>query len=172
MYARNLYDLDNGNYYLNPAGVSQLNQLNVSRDGSTECCSGGAYTISLAEATSTTGKMASLQFHNGGASEGFMRLAASGTRRMEFGDFQGQGMSLNPNGNVYPQTHVNRLLGLSNLAWFDTYTDAIFRNYEFGLSDERMKTNIRPMSNATSRIMQLTAKVYDFDVEKMYGAII
>lgn len=163
------YDANNNGYYANPNGFSNFNQLNVSRDGASECCSGGNFTLSLAESTSGTGRTASLQFHNGGVSEGYMRLANGGNRRFEFNDFQNVGMSLNPRGHVYPQNNVTWNCGLSGLAWFDTYTDAVFRNYEFSLSDETMKTNIRPMDEALEKVMKLSPKVFDYNMEKMYG---
>ena len=49
-------------------------QLNVSRDDMTECCSGGDFTLSVAEGTNVTGRRASIQFHNSGESEGYLRL--------------------------------------------------------------------------------------------------
>ena len=64
----------------------------ISRDGMTECCSGGDYTAALAESSVTTHHLASLQFHNSGWDEGFIQLRGTnqgGPRRFTFGDHQG-----------------------------------------------------------------------------------
>jgi hypothetical protein len=97
------YDQNNTNYYLNPNGYSNLNQVNISRDGAGECCSGGVYTLSLAESTSGTGRMAGIQFHNGGVSEGYLRLANGGARRLQLGDYQSVGMGLEMSGDFINQ---------------------------------------------------------------------
>ncbi len=49
-------------------------QGNFSRDNQGECCSGGDFTLSLAETTVNTGRKAGIQFHNGGVAEGQLRL--------------------------------------------------------------------------------------------------
>lgn len=59
-----------------------------SRDNAGECCSGGDFTLSLAENTAGTGRTSTLQFHNSGVSEGFMRLSNGGARRIIFGSYQ------------------------------------------------------------------------------------
>jgi hypothetical protein len=59
-----------------------------SRDNAGECCSGGDFTLSLAENTAGTGRTSTLQFHNSGVSEGFMRLSNGGSRRIIFGSYQ------------------------------------------------------------------------------------
>jgi len=61
---------------LNVGGAAQMKagQLNISRDGLGECCSSGDYTFSVAENTASTGRWASIQFHNGGEAEGYLRL--------------------------------------------------------------------------------------------------
>ena len=54
--------------------LSVTGTANISRDGTWECCSSGDFTLSLAENTATTGKKAGIQFHNGNAGEGQLRL--------------------------------------------------------------------------------------------------
>lgn len=74
-------------------------------------------------------------------------------------------------GSVLPQGNLvaGRNLGAGGSAWYDTYTDAIFRNFEFALSDERMKTNIRPLNTVLSGIMALNVVKYDYNLHKMYN---
>jgi len=57
------------------AKLNVVGATNLSRDNVSECC-GGDFTLSLAEATSGTGKKAGIQFHNSGVSEGQLRLDA------------------------------------------------------------------------------------------------
>ena len=73
----------------------------ISRDGVGECCSSGDTTLSLAENTVSTGKLASIQFHNGGSSEAYIRLAHGGQRRLLIGDNQGTGAGLQMSGPLY-----------------------------------------------------------------------
>lgn len=164
MYARNLYDLDNGNYYLNPAGYSNFNQLNVSRDGGGECCSNGDYTLSIAEATSTTGRAASIQFHNGGVSEGYIRLAPSGARRMLFGDFQGVTMGIELSGRLTiagagPNGYRVEIPNIGNA------TGRMLANDYYFYSSERWKTNIKTLNTPMDVIKQLRGVEYDLTAE-------
>jgi hypothetical protein len=53
-----------------------VGSANISRDGTSECCSNGDFSLSLAENTQTTGKKAGIQFHNSGVAEGQLRLDA------------------------------------------------------------------------------------------------
>lgn len=68
----------NGNMGLGTANpgykLAVVGSANISRDGTSECCSSGDFSLSLAENTQTTGKKAGIQFHNGGAAEGQLRL--------------------------------------------------------------------------------------------------
>lgn len=63
-----------------------------SRDGIGECCSGGDFTLSVAEATRNqdhtikTGRRSTIQFHNGWEGEGFIRLAALAGSQPKKGD--------------------------------------------------------------------------------------
>lgn len=166
MYARNLIDLDNGGYYLNPAGYSNFNQLNISRDGAGECCSGGVYTLSLAESTSGTGRMASIQFHNGGVSEGYIRLANGGERRMQFGEYQSANMGIELSGRITvggtgPNGYRVEIPNIGNA------TGRMLANDFFWYSSERWKTNIQTLDNAIDVIKQLRGVQYDLKPE--YG---
>lgn len=88
-------------YRLNVQG-----NVNFSRDGAGECCSGADnYTLSIAEATGATDRVSTISFHNSGESEGFIKLlgggtnpARSGQRRFSFGDNQGQSTTLQVQG--------------------------------------------------------------------------
>lgn len=82
------------------AKLNVVGTTNLSRDNASECCSGGNYTLSLAEGTSWTGRAARIQFHNAGASEGFIQLAPSGVRRIIFGDNQGVGLGIEASGMI------------------------------------------------------------------------
>ncbi|HOI97094.1 MAG TPA: hypothetical protein PLA19_01155, partial [Candidatus Pacearchaeota archaeon] len=61
--------------------LTVVGSTNISRDGTGECCSSGDFTLSLAENTATTGKKAGIQFHNGNAGEGQLRLDAGNDGR-------------------------------------------------------------------------------------------
>lgn len=72
-------------------------------------------------------------------------------------------------GSVMPEGFaVGRNSGSGVNYWWDTYTDAIFRNIEFVLSDERVKTNVRPMKGQLERLLATRPVSYDFDLERMY----
>jgi hypothetical protein len=76
-----------------------------SRDNQTECC-GSNETIAIAESSNSTGRQASISFHNGGEAEAFIRLAGggsgarSGQRRLVIGDNQSQATTLQIQGLV------------------------------------------------------------------------
>lgn len=164
MYARNLYDLDNANYYLNPAGYSTFNQLNISRDGGGECCSGGNYTLSLAEGTSGSGRMASIQFHNGGVSEGYIRLANGGERRMQFGDYQSANMGIELSGRITvggtgPNGYRIEVPNIGNA------TGRMLANDYYFYSSERWKKNVKTLGSAIAVIKQLRGVEYDLATE-------
>jgi type II secretory pathway pseudopilin PulG len=75
-------------------------------NGASQCCSSQTPNISLAQNSNVNGNFSWLQFHNGGESEAYIRLAGGGTgaragqRRLEIGDSQGVGTSLTITGNV------------------------------------------------------------------------
>jgi hypothetical protein len=85
--------------------ASPVARLNVvgkslfSRDNQTECC-GSDETIAIAESSNSTGRQASISFHNAGEAEAFIRLsgggsgARSGQRRLVIGDNQSQATTL------------------------------------------------------------------------------
>jgi hypothetical protein len=85
--------------------ASPVARLNVvgkslfSRDNQTECC-GSDETIAIAESSNSTGRQASISFHNGGEAEAFIRLAGggsgarSGQRRLVIGDNQNSSTTL------------------------------------------------------------------------------
>ena len=73
----------------------------ISRDSIAECCSGGNMTLSLAENTQLTGRLAGIQFHNGGWAEAYFRLARDGQRRFLIGDNQGVTTGLQMSGPLY-----------------------------------------------------------------------
>jgi|GEM_PF-3617251 len=63
------------------AKLNVIGTTNISRDNAGECCSGGDFTLSLAENTAGTGRKAGVQFHNSGVSEGQLRLDAGNNGR-------------------------------------------------------------------------------------------
>ena len=49
-------------------------------------------------------------------------------------------------------------LGSSSNYWRRTYTQAIYRNNEYGLSDDRIKTGETPVENATGILLKLESR--------------
>lgn len=81
--------------------LNVVGNTHLSRDDANSCCAAaGDYTLSLAENTNSTGKMSSIQFHNSGVAEGYLRLSGSGARRFQMGDNQGVTMGLQMSGNL------------------------------------------------------------------------
>jgi hypothetical protein len=73
----------------------QGTQALISRDQIGECCSGGNYTLALAEYTAVSGRKAGISFHNGGFDEGKIELSRdAGFRSMKFYDNQGLGLGI------------------------------------------------------------------------------
>jgi opacity protein-like surface antigen len=73
----------------------QGTQALFSRDQAGECCSGGNYTLALAENTAGSGRKAGISFHNGGFDEGKIELSRdAGFRSMKFYDNQGLGLGI------------------------------------------------------------------------------
>jgi len=93
---------------LNTGSQPQLKQgfLDLGVNGSSQCCASQQPNLSLDQASSGTGMMSWLQFHNSGESEAYVRLSGggsgirSGQRRLEVGDSQGVGTGLTVTGNV------------------------------------------------------------------------
>lgn len=72
-----------------------------SRDGQTPCCSPNGATLNLSEATASTGRRPTIQFHAGGEAEGYIELSQStGTRRLNLRDNQGEGLGLDASGAI------------------------------------------------------------------------
>jgi hypothetical protein len=78
-----------------------IGKTTLSRDGQSECCSNGNYTLAVSEATASTGNAASIQFHNSGVSEAYIRLNYGGQRRFQLGDYQSVGTGLQMSGPLY-----------------------------------------------------------------------
>jgi hypothetical protein len=73
----------------------QGTQALFSRDQAGECCSGGNYTLALAENTAVSGRKAGISFHNGGFDEGKLELSRdAGFRSIKFYDNQGAGLGI------------------------------------------------------------------------------
>jgi hypothetical protein len=103
----------NGNVGIGTAApgykLTVYGQGNFSRDNAAECCSGGDFTLSVAENTAGTGRKAKIEFHNAGYSEGYIRLDGSGSdRRLVLGDHQNWGMGLEINGNTNIKASPNQ----------------------------------------------------------------
>jgi hypothetical protein len=87
-----------------PLGGAGQARLSVSRDGTQPCCGGENATLGLAEATGSTGRRASISFHNSGESEGGLQLVQNtlngvNSRRIQLYDNQNQGMGLEIGGS-------------------------------------------------------------------------
>ncbi len=78
-----------------------VGKTTLSRAGTGECCSGGNYTLAVSEDTSASGNTASIQFHNSGVSEAYIRLANGGQRRFQLGDYQSVGTGIQMSGPLY-----------------------------------------------------------------------
>jgi opacity protein-like surface antigen len=77
------------------AQLVQGTQALFSRDQLGECCSGGNYTLALAEYTAVSGRKAGISFHNGGFDEGKLELSRdAGFRSLKFYDNQGLGLGI------------------------------------------------------------------------------
>ncbi|RMD60051.1 MAG: tail fiber domain-containing protein, partial [Planctomycetota bacterium] len=84
-----IYDRNDTWYYVDPNSSSRMRMVHFSRDHINECCSGGNYTISLAEYTNGNGRLSTIQFYNNGYEEGFWRLYRGPWGRwLEAGSYQ------------------------------------------------------------------------------------
>ncbi len=54
-------------------------------------------------------------------------------------------------------------LGTSANYWYQTYTNSIYRNNEYALSDSNAKTNIKPISSALDKVLALKGYSYNYD---------
>ncbi len=103
----------------------QGTQALFSRDQAAECCSGGNYTLALAENTAGSGRKAGISFHNGGFDEGKLELSRdAGFRSLKFYDNQGLGLGIHVVGQaLFSRDNAAECCGGTGL-----YTVAIAEN--------------------------------------------
>lgn len=90
----------NGNDISN-VGVITGKQANISRDGQAECCSPSGATLNLSEATWSTGRRPTLQFHAAGQAAGYMELDANGgAPRLNLINNNPGGLGINSTGTI------------------------------------------------------------------------
>jgi trimeric autotransporter adhesin len=71
------------------------------RDNASECCSGGDFTLAIAENTAGTNRKAKISFHNSGFDEGAIELSReAGFRSLKVYDHQGLNLGLFVTGSV------------------------------------------------------------------------
>ena len=155
-------------------------QTTLTRDGATECCSGGDYTLALAENTSTTGRRASISFHNSGVAEGTMRLAQNynmaglpySNRRIHLFDWQSNGLGLELEGNLFygnnssrTQTRDNNTLyGNTNgvlSGFYETSSASAGEGYPTGSSGWWHLIDSRHSNSGNNYAMQIAGSFYD-----------
>ncbi len=110
-----------------------VGKTSFTRDGVNECCGNDA-TITLGENTASTGKKASISFHNAGRHEGTFELAPDGERRFRMYDNQGARMGLETTGNVRVGSNLC-LSGDCRLSW------SVPRRNCFWISATKIGTN-------------------------------
>ncbi|MCX7650094.1 MAG: hypothetical protein N2050_06020, partial [Flavobacteriales bacterium] len=89
---------------VNPSATVGHPKLTVTRDGMAACCGGEDATLALADNTQSTGRRASISFHNGGEAEGVVRLIQNTingvtSRRLQLYDNQSSGLGLEIGGS-------------------------------------------------------------------------
>ncbi len=153
-------------------------KLTVSRDGQTECCGNDA-SIAIAENTASTGKRASISFHNAGTAEGAIQLIQDAvsnvntiSRRLRLFDNQGQNLGLELSGGLFygnansrSETRVNA--GLQGNAGAQSgffETDAPV-NYPSGASSWWHLIDARHNNPGNNYAMQLSGSFFD---QKLY----
>lgn len=87
-----------------PSGTVGHPKLSVSRDGVGACCGGENATLAIGDHTQSTGRRASISFHNSGEAEGVIRLIQNtingvNSRRIQLYDNQNQGLGLEIGGS-------------------------------------------------------------------------
>ncbi len=155
-------------------------QTTLTRDGATECCSGGDYTLAIAENTSTTGNRATISFHNGGVAEGTMRLAQNyniaglpySNRRIHFFDWQSNNLGLELEGNLFygnnssrTQTRDNNTLygntdGVLS-GFYETSSASAGEGYPTGSSGWWHLIDSRHSNSGNNYAMQIAGSFYD-----------
>jgi hypothetical protein len=112
-------------YAVTSAQFVQGTQALFSRDQAGECCSGGNYTLALAENTAGTGRKAGISFHNSGFDEGKIELSRdAGFRSIKFYDNQGLGLGI----HVVGQALFSRDNAAECCGGVSKYTIAIAEN--------------------------------------------
>lgn len=86
---------------INNVGALTGHTADLSRDGTAACCNPNGATLYLSEATSSTGRKPTIQFHSQGNAEGYIELSgANEPRRLNLKDNQGAGLGLNTTGQI------------------------------------------------------------------------
>ena len=169
---------------LDPSSTFDVHgQTTLTRDGTTECCSGGDYTLAIAENTASSGRRASISFHNSGVAEGTIRLAENynmaglpySNRRMHFFDFQSSGLGLELEGNLFygnsssrTQTRDNNTLaGNTNgvlSGFYETSTASPGEGYPSNSSGWWHMIDTRHSNSSNNYAMQLSGSFFDQDL--------
>ena len=167
---------DSPSYKLEVYGTTHL-----SRDNAAECCAGGDATLSIAESTTSTGRRASIQFHNGGEAEGKIQLAQGynmaglpyTNRRMHFFDNQNNGLGLELEGNLFygnnssrTQTRDNNTLAGNSdgvlSGFYETSSATIAEGYPENASWYHL-IDTRHSSSGNNYAMQIAGSFFDQD---------
>jgi hypothetical protein len=168
----------NPGYKLTVSGTT-----NLSRDGAGECCSGGDFTLALAESTRNndssinTGHRATIQFHNGWEAEGFMRLASGGgsqpagvpgsqnitDRRFIFGSYQ-TNMSGEFTGNLYANGNVG--IGTTSPSCKLQVAGDAMADHWYTPSDSRLKKDVTTVDHALDKVSALRGVEFRWRTEE------
>ena len=77
-----------------------------------------------------------------------------------------------PNDNdpfFYPSEAYFGNVGAANIPFSKVFTNAVYRNFEYTLSDARMKKNVNTIQNASDLVNQLRGVRYDLITNKLPG---
>lgn len=144
------------------AGSVYAKSGQFSLDGAGTCCNPNAPTLAVSEATNTTGRLPTIQFHSGGVNEGYITISSSGSKRFLLRDNQGGGMGLDADGPVYAKSvklpsGQNLQIGNgyyfgdeSNLALRPNGGDVYFQRTNGGVSSIAQIGNINASGNLNS----------------------
>jgi hypothetical protein len=148
----------------------------ISRSGTSECCSGGAYTLAITENTSVSGNKAGIQFHNSGYDEGQMQLTSGSTviggssRRFKMFDNQGVTMGLEITGKLYYGNNQSRTESRTNAgldagggaqSGFFENDGSTVTNYPAGASSWWHLIDCRHDNNANNYALQIAGSFFD-----------